>query len=243
MSDRGDPAVRWRRLERQVMARILGCGELSPAARLVLAAVVRRLGGGDGFPSRKDLGRQLGLGRAALRAAIDELVCTGLVRTEDRGSRPDKWELDVERVELWAAGRAGLWADFRPTSGPKIGPQSVEDRPTNRPAPSLVEPAAATRAAAPTREASDLDRAERDAVRALQDAGWGAVSRATRATLREWLRAGAPAGDLAYAARECDRAGIRTLRYLETILERRRDEAAATAARPIDLETYRGRGA
>lgn len=230
MSRSDDPGVRWRRLERLVSGRIVrDAAPLCVEARLVLLAAVQVLAGGGDFPSRDELAIRLAIGRRPLKRAVSQLIELGLVRVEDRGSRPDAWDLNVELTESWAAGKLDLSAHSAPTSGAETVAQIDQNAPTNRPSPSLV-PAEADRAQPPAhaREA-DLDRMEREAARALQDAGFGRISRYDREDLRAHLRAGVPLAHVEYAARECNRHGVRTLRYLETILDRLQDERAAAA--------------
>lgn len=232
-----NPAVQWRRLERQVTARIVSCDTFSAEARIVLLAVVKRHAGGGALPARSQLGEELGLKKYCMTRAVLELADAQLVRLE-RGA----WSLDVEAAERWAAGELPT-SENQTSEGLKISTPTSENQTSNRPAASLQVPPVVAPAAARTREAAvELDLAERQAVRALQDAGFRDISRADREDLRAWLVAGVTVEQIAYAARECSALRIRTPRYLGTILDRLHDEAAAKSE-PVALDAYRGRGA
>lgn len=223
-----DPGVRWRRLERLVSGRIVrDAAPLCVEARLVLLAAVQVLAGGGDFPSRDELAVRLAIGRRPLKRAVNQLIELGLVRVEDRGSRPDAWDLNVELTESWAAGRQDLSAHSAPTSGAETVAQTDQNAPTNNPSPSLVAAeAAAAPAGARTRE-GDFGWSVRTAMRALRDAGFTDLSRLDEEEIADQLRAGVPLADIEYAARECNRHRVRTLRYLFSILDRLQDEAVA----------------
>jgi len=255
MSARDDPAVQWRRLERQVAARIRRPCELGAPARILVHAVVGILAGGGEVPSRKELRRSLGLGRRALENALEELTGRGILRLVDRGSKPDGWELDTALVERWSAGaQLPQWVRSGTTSGYDPVPQSVRNEHTNQPVTSLAAAAAAAAAGAHAREgapaapaaapADDPGRLEREALRALQDAAIQ-VTRATHVGVSRWLRAGTPVADFHFAAAEADRLDRRRWGYVEAVLQRLQDERHGRLAEaPIDLATHRhGKGA